>query len=253
MDYSKDFEEGYQDTELGYIHFMHHAGDSAPILFLHGFGADLMVWQRLFAYFNENFDIYTIDLLGHGLSSAPHIQYTVSAQSNSIGEFINKAIHTEPYIFGHSYGGWIGAYYAHANPLKGLVLEDPAGIKENFDEILRDGNVEEYKQKMVSTAMRLNNNKEYVLKSIVDNDFGEEQLSAERLSGIHARVLILWGESDNVIDPKFSGVISKHINGSTLKFIKGSGHNPHYDNPEEVYLQIINFVNAEGVQNGVGE
>ena len=247
MDYQEDFEEGYQSTELGYMHYKHHAGEGAPILFLHGFGANLMVWQRLFACIDKNFDLYAIDLLGHGLSSAPHISYTVSAQSKAVGEFIRKSIGAKPYIFGHSYGGWVGAYYAHSNALAGLILEDPAGIKENFDETLSTGSADAYKEKLVGAAMYLNNNKEYVLKSIVDNDFGGEQLSADILGSIQARVLILWGERDDTIDPKFSGVISKHIKGSIVKIIKGAGHNPHYDSPKDVCDALASFV---GVKTG---
>ncbi len=242
MDYSKDFEEGYTSTTLGYLHFMHHAGDKAPVIFLHGFGASLIVWKRLFEYLDSKLDIYAIDMLGHGLSSAPRIAYTISIQSKAVNEFIEKEVKADPYLFGHSYGGWVSAYYAHENSVKGLMLEDPAGIKENFDEILSTESAEAYKKSMVSAAMQLNNNKEYVLRSIVDSDFGEEQLSASVLSTIRAKTLILWGENDNVINPKFASIMSKHINGSLVKMIKGAGHNPHYDNPNDVSDAVSNFI-----------
>jgi pimeloyl-ACP methyl ester carboxylesterase len=235
MDYKEDFEEGYLPTRHGNIFYRHHPGTGSSIFFLHGFGANTMVWQKLMQYIDYTFDIYLIDLLGHGRSDAPEINYTISVQCESLLDVISNAKVQNPSIFGHSYGGWVAAYFEYKyHLLKSIILEDPAGISEYFSDMLKTVDKEAYKQKMVMKALNLNSNKEYVLKSIVENDFNEEQLDEAKLSKISKPTLILWGSSDPVINVKYASILAAHINGSRLSIIEGAGHDAHFTHAEKV-------------------
>ncbi len=243
MDYNKDFEDGFEYTSLGALHFMHHPGTKEKIIFLHGVGANTKVWSKLVQYLPDGLDVFLIDLLGHGQSDAPQdIEYTVSNQFQALREFIALQNNGDSYIFGHSYGAWIAAYYA-SQPCgcKGIILEDAAGVAESFAEIPANG-IDEFKSNMLKSMLAINNNKEYVFKNLIDSDFKEDQLTKELLSSISTKTKIIWGSDDKTVDKRYASILNERIKGSTLSIIEGAGHESHYTNPEEVCKIILEFI-----------
>jgi pimeloyl-ACP methyl ester carboxylesterase len=243
MDYAKDFEDGFEYTSLGALHYMHHPGTKEKIIFLHGMGASTKAWSRLLNFLPGELDIFLLDLLGHGESDAPEIEYTISAQFQALREFISLQNNGDSYIFGHSYGAWLAAYYA-SQPCtsKGIILEDAAGVKEQFDSILSMGNKQQHTNNMLNTIMKNSTNKEYVIKSMLDSTFGEDQLTKEVLSNITTRTKIIWGSDDKLVEVAYSDILNKSIKGSSLEIINGAGHDPHYTNAKEVSDIIMGFV-----------
>lgn len=242
MDYDKDFEDGFEYTSLGALHFMHHPGEGKRIIFLHGIGASTRAWTRLVQHLPDNLDIFLIDLLGHGGSDAPHIDYTISNQYQALREFMALQNSSDCFMFGHSYGAWLAAYYA-SQPCscKGIILEDAAGLKENFDSIMEKG-AEEYKEGMLKRLLAAKGNKDYVLKSMLDSDFKEDQLTEVLLSGIKVPTRIIWGSSDEMVDVAYAKILNEHIKGSSLSIVEGASHEPHYTNPEDVCRIILEFI-----------
>lgn len=242
MDYDKDFEDGYENTSLGAIHFKHHPGAGEKIIFLHGMGSNTKAWSKLVSYLPNDLDVFLIDLLGHGESDAPDIVYSISNQFQALREFVAMQNNGNSFLFGHSYGAWIAAFYASQSASKGIILEDAAGQKEFFDEIMGSGKAEEYKEKLLNLAMMTNNNKEFVIKNIIDTDFKEDQLDSELLSSITAKTLILWGSEDRVLDKIYADLLSSKIKDSTLKLIEGAGHEAHFSHPKEVSDLLVAFI-----------
>ena len=244
MDYDKDFEDGFEYTSLGALHYLHHPGTKEKIIFLHGVGSSTKAWKKFVEYLPDELDVFLIDLLGHGESDAPEIEYNVSNQFQALREFVALQNNGDSYIFGHSYGGWIAAYYA-SQPCgsKGIILEDSAGVKEHFDSIVESGKEEEYKESMIRSVMMVSGNKEFVFKSMFDADFrGEDQLTAELLSTIKTRTAIINGSDDNLVPKEYAQMLHERINGSSLSIINGAGHEPHYTNPKDVADILMRFI-----------
>ncbi|MGC8587054.1 MAG: alpha/beta fold hydrolase [Candidatus Micrarchaeia archaeon] len=253
MDYNEDFENGYTATRNGNIYYMHHPGTSESILFLHGLGASTMVWQRLVKFIDEKFDVYLIDLLGHGNSDAPRIDYTVDALCDSVYDVINNFGIAAPYIFGHSYGGLVAAQTEYKYRLtKGLILEDAAGLEENFGRIEKNDKQERYKETVLKEAMKLNSNKDYVLRSILDSYFGSAKLTGDLLGEISKPTLLIWGSDDRIISIDYANTLSKLIKNSTLHIVKGAGHDPHFTHPEEVASELEAFIAANDTADKTG-
>ncbi len=239
MDYEKDFEEGLESTSFGAVYYKHHSGSGKSIIFLHGFGATSQVWSKLMTVMPKELDIYLIDLLGHGKSDAPRIDYTIDVQAQVLKEFI-ALIDEDCYLFGHSYGGWVAAYYAAQHfASRGIILEDPAGLKKFFDEMTEEG-IDSNKEEMVKSAMAVNDNKEYVLKSIVDSD--KDMLDLDTLAKIDTQTVVVWGSNDKVLDSKFANIFAKGIKNCRLEIIDGAGHSPHYTHPDKINEIIMNFI-----------
>jgi pimeloyl-ACP methyl ester carboxylesterase len=246
MDYDNDFSDEYADTSFGKLHFRHHAGKTTQIIFLHGLGANTMVWKRLVHYFPDDMDIYLVDLLGHGQSDAPaDVKYTVSNQYQALLEFTSLQNNGSAFFFGHSYGGWVAAFYA-AQPTgcKGIILEDAAGLKEMFDKIKETGEegIMRYKENMIRNAMMISGNREYVIRSVVDSDILEDQLDDALLSEIKVPSMVIWGSDDKMVDVSYGEKLAEKVRGSEMHVINGAGHDAHFTNAEEVAKLIIDFV-----------
>lgn len=239
MDIENDFEDSYFSTKYGNMHYKHHKGSAQTIIFLHGFAASVKSWTRLVNYLPSSLDIYLIDLLGHGQSDAPDIDYTLHMHYEALLKFIRNNIDAAPFLFGHSYGGWLAAYYSSINTVKGLILEDSAGLREFIDE--RHQSNPEYREAMIKDALALNP-REHVLRSMLHADNSKTQLDSKALAKIDCKCLIIWGSEDATVGLKYSDQFNKEIKGSSLQIIVGAKHTPHYSRPEEVARILINFI-----------
>lgn len=242
MDYESDFEDEFAETSLGDMHFKHHKGNEDKIIFIHGLGGSTLVWKRLMEYMPENLDIYLIDMLGHGQSAAPDIDYTVSAQFQFLREFIALQNNGDSFIFGHSYGGWVTAYYA-SQPcgLKGIMLEDTAGIKEQFDDLASSNKIKEDRERLMAEVMKLNGNKEEVMRSIIFSDHSSEDIEESMIADIKKPARIIWGRDDAIVPLNYGILLSKKMNAD-INIIEGAGHEPHYEQPETVKNAIMDFI-----------
>jgi pimeloyl-ACP methyl ester carboxylesterase len=104
-------------------------GEGAPIVFLHGFGADLNGWRPVHRLLPETQPALAIDLPGHGLSplgeEASFEALVEAARAALIEEGIGAA-----HLVGHSLGGAVAAALAHEPGVKALslMLIAPAGL-----------------------------------------------------------------------------------------------------------------------------
>ena len=114
--------------------------DGAPIVFLHGFGADLNGWRPVQRLLPETQPALAIDLPGHGLSplgeEASFEALVEAARAALIGEGVGAA-----HLVGHSLGGAVGVALAHEPGVKALslMLIAPAGLGEDTNAAFFDG------------------------------------------------------------------------------------------------------------------
>ena len=115
-------------------------GQGAPIVFLHGFGADLNGWRPVHRLLPETQPALAIDLPGHGLSplgeDASFEALVEAARAVLIEEGISAA-----HLVGHSLGGAVAAALAHEPGVKALslMLIAPAGLGEETNAPFFDG------------------------------------------------------------------------------------------------------------------
>ncbi len=242
MDYDSDFTDEFAQTSLGDMHFKHHKGGGEKIIFIHGLGGSTMAWKRLMELMPDDLDIYLVDMLGHGQSAAPDVDYTISIQFQFLREFIALQNNGDSFIFGHSYGGWVASYYA-SQPcgLKGLILEDTAGIKEQLDDLASSGRLQTDKERLLASVMELNNNKESVMRSAIFSDQQNETISGEMLAAIKKPVRLIWGRNDAIVPLNYGIILSKKLN-SKIDIIDGAGHEPHYEQPAKVKTSLMEFI-----------
>src|SRR5437762_1665572 len=79
------------------------ARDAKPLLLIHGFGpgASSYEWRKNVDALSEQFRVFTLDLLGFGLSDHPGIDYTAETFSDLISDFLKEAIGKPAVVVAH--------------------------------------------------------------------------------------------------------------------------------------------------------
>ena len=114
------------------------ARDAKPLLLIHGFGpgASSYEWRKNVDALSEQFRVFTLDLLGFGLSDHPGIDYTAETFSDLISDFLKEAIGKPAVVVAH---GLTCAYviadaYRRPQLFERLVLVSPPAdiLEESF-------------------------------------------------------------------------------------------------------------------------
>jgi len=238
----EDLDTGYARTSLGMMHYRQHSGGGKKIVFIHGFAASTKSWVRLVDELPESLDMCFVDLLGHGLSDAPKIEYTVANQAKAINEFLALKGMQDAYLFGHSYGGWVAAQLAQSGSGgAGMILEDAMGLQDYFDDLARQDLTKSFNERWREEA-RILGMGEDVAESAIRSDRAGEALTEASLSAVSVPALIIWGDGDNIVPIKYAQLFSKYIKGSELETLAGAGHVPHYTNAKQVAELLLHFI-----------
>jgi pimeloyl-ACP methyl ester carboxylesterase len=100
------------------------------VFLLHGLGADRRAFQRFERLLPADWDIESLDLLGHGSAPHPDHGYSLDAHAAYIAEVIRQCGVTPAapcVLVGHSYGAATAVAVAATEPalVSGIVLLDP--------------------------------------------------------------------------------------------------------------------------------
>lgn len=236
--------------------------DGETIVLIHGFGANKDNWTRLARELTDEFNVYAIDLPGHGDSSkALDLGYRFEDQVRHVSRILSALEINKTHMMGNSMGGAITALYAATYPdqVRSAVLFDPAGIFEYDSELVAlvmDGDnplipaKEGDFKRLVDFALE---KKPFVPwpiydvmeeKAIANRDVNQVIFAAIRDSGyepdfrnaitqIDAPVLVIWGKEDRVINYRNADVFVDRIPNASKVILEGVGHAPMVEVPEE--------------------
>jgi pyruvate dehydrogenase E2 component (dihydrolipoamide acetyltransferase) len=104
-------------------------GGGAPIVFIHGFGADLNGWRPLVSRLPAAYSALALDLPGHGASPFAG-ETTVAALTAAVAAALAEEGVSTAHLVGHSLGGAIAAALTTAPGFRALslALVSPAGL-----------------------------------------------------------------------------------------------------------------------------
>ncbi len=228
-----------------------------PVLFLHGFGADLSTWTLNQAALAEDRPVHAIDLPGHGGSGKEVSDGSVDALAAAVLDYMDAEGLDTAHLVGHSLGGAIALTIALDAPSRvaGLTLVAPAGLGPGIAGDFIEGFMSESRAKKLRPWLEmLVANPQLVTADMVEdvlkfkrldgalaalrliaeaNFSGNTQRLAlrDRLGEIEAPVQIVWGETDRVLPASHAEGLPAHIEVIT---IPGAGHIVHMEKAAEV-------------------
>jgi 2-succinyl-6-hydroxy-2,4-cyclohexadiene-1-carboxylate synthase len=267
----------FENFALNVNEFYSKNNSSINIFLLHGFTGSAEDWNFIIPSLQTKYNLFAIDLIGHGKSDSPTDVYYYSPASISL--ILNKIIlhfnGKKNILLGYSMGGRAALTYASKYPdnLAALILESStAGIsnlKEREERRIIDGKLADTikcgvlesfvdywmsldlfsSQKNLSNNIidkirkdKLKNNKTGLANSLLGFGTGSMPPLFNDLKNISIKTLLITG----ILDPKFSA-----INSSLVKLfpdaqhvvINNAGHNTHLEQPKIFTDVIIKFLN----------
>lgn len=244
-------------------------GKGETLVLLHGFGSEKDHWV-FFAKHIKNYHVIIPDLPGFGDNTRIMEQsYDVSTQADRLKKFLDLLGLKKIHIAGNSMGGNISAVFAARYPemVTSVVLLDTGGVKEPVESELHTqirkginplvtGNEKEYDRMMkfvfVKPPLVPGPVKKILVEKAVKNRAFNEKifsditarpatLTPEVLGKISAPVLIIWGDSDRILNISSVSVLKKDIKNCTVRVIEDCGHSPMLERPEDTAELFLEF------------
>jgi pimeloyl-ACP methyl ester carboxylesterase len=245
-------------------------GEGETILLFHGFGGDKEHWTRFSRYLTDKYRVIAPDSPPAGESTKKETEdYGYMSQVKRLHLFAEKIGLKKYHIAGNSMGGHIAGLYATEYPdeVLSLGLINAAGVnspkpsklseklakgenplivsnEEEFDYLMKFSFVNPpyipgfFKSEVMKKSA---GNKKYNEKVFTDIR-KDGNLLEKRLSKIQAKTLILWGDTDNIIDVSSTEVFQKGIKNNKVVILKDCGHAPMIELPEETAKHYLEFI-----------
>lgn len=221
-----------------YVYF-EKKGEGNPIILLHGWGANISLFESITELLKTKYTVYAIDLPGFGKSEEPDTQYKLDDYVDLIFQFIIDLDIYNPILLGHSFGGRIAIKFASLYKVNKLILVDSAGLKQkNFiktkTKILLyklkkkyyklTKNVIKYNDLLINSGSTDYKEASIIMKKILVNVTNE--YLDKYLKDITCDTLIIWGKKDDVT-PYYNAIkLKKKIKNAGLVTLEGVGHFP---------------------------
>ncbi|HEU4390498.1 MAG TPA: alpha/beta hydrolase [Blastocatellia bacterium] len=257
-------------TLFGVKIYYQEAGQGPVVILLHGLGGDSTNWAATIGPLSEHFRVLVPDQVGFGKSDKPLISYRVGTYVDFLDAFYKELKIGRASLVGNSLGGWISAAFAIAHPDKvdrlilvdaaGFALpKDPvaAGVARSLNTSTRQGvkdilplvfyNTQLYASDVAIDTFftrRLKAGDGYTVEQVVESVIRGEDVLDNKLSGVKAPTLIVWGREDRLTTLAGGERFNKEIAGSRLKVIDKCGHVPQIEKAAEFNGIVLGFLNG---------
>ncbi len=103
-------------TNIYYEQYLLHDNMYAPnLIFLHGWGSNLRVFDTIISNIKSDYNIYALDLPGFGQSPEPLSDWSIFEYADMVKNFALNLNINNPIILGHSFGGRLGIILSSEN------------------------------------------------------------------------------------------------------------------------------------------
>ncbi|RIV29220.1 2-succinyl-6-hydroxy-2,4-cyclohexadiene-1-carboxylate synthase [Alicyclobacillaceae bacterium I2511] len=266
-----------QKVRLGEVSYQTYTqGQGDVVLLLHGFTGSAHSWSAIAAALAKNFTVVTVDILGHGQTSAPTdcLRYQMEQVALDLTQVMVALEHPRFSCLGYSMGGRLAIALACLYPqqVKRLIVESGSpGLataaerqaRRTADEHLADWLMSVEKEQFVDyweqlpifaeysmlpldvqrqvRAIRLSHTKVGLAGSLRGMGTGAQPSFWDLIESLTLPVLLLTGETDK----KFCTIAEKmksHLPTAQVESIFAAGHAVHLQQTEVFIQQVHRFL-----------
>jgi 2-hydroxy-6-oxonona-2,4-dienedioate hydrolase len=238
--------------------------DKPLLLMLHGVGGHAEAFARNFKSHGEHFWTVAIDLLGHGWTDKPDVDYEIRNYADHVLDVIEALGRKTAMISGESIGGWIATYIAvhHPGVIERLVLNTAGGwtahpevmarLKTLSNQAAQDPTPEFIRQRLeflmydkstvhddlVETRRRIYAQPGFAatMKRIMclqEMEIRRRNMITEaQYRSIKTPTLVIWTSHDPTATPEEGKQISEMIPGARYVVMNKCGHWPQYEDAD---------------------
>lgn len=233
--------------------------DGAPVVFSNSLGTDLRLWDKVLPLLPKGLKLIRYDKRGHGLSSMPKAPYAMGALVSDAEKLCDHLNIRDCAFVGLSIGGMIaqGLAVKRLDIVRALVLSNTGakiGTKEMWQdridavkkggiEPMADAVLERWFSKAFRETGELEAWRNMLVRQPVQGYAGcSAAISGTDFytptSGLRLPALGIAGDQDGSTPPDLVRETIDLIPGSRFHLIRGAGHLPCVEKPEE-YAEVL--------------
>lgn len=239
----------------------------APVVFSNSLGTDLRLWDSILPLLPKGLKFIRYDKRGHGLSSCPRAPYSMGALVRDIEQLLDHLEIRDCAFVGLSIGGMIaqGLAVKRLDLVRSMVLSN-TGAKIGTTEMWNDridavtsGGIDSLAdavmERWFSAAFRATPElalwRNMLTRQPVDGYAGCSAAIAGTdfitpTSGLRLPTLGIAGDRDGATPPDLVRETVDLVPGSQFHLIRGAGHLPCVENPEEYARVLSRFLTETG-------
>jgi abhydrolase domain-containing protein 6 len=257
-------------------------GKGQTILLLHGFGANKDNWVQFAKHLTGDYHVVIPDIPGFGESSQiGKASYDADNQLKRIDRFTEVMKLERFHMAGNSMGGMFTAAYGAKYPRKvsTLALLAPGGVKstkmsemaillqkgtnplltgspDDFDKLIKLCLVKppfmpsQFKKVLAADAISHSDFNKKIWDDMKWNQTKDTPSAIETflepyLPQIQAPVLIIWGDTDKILDVGGVAVLEKNLKNYKTVIMKDTGHIPMLENPKDTASHYVRYLKGK--------
>jgi pimeloyl-ACP methyl ester carboxylesterase len=254
------------DFEVSYLKGG-HAGDTEPVLYLHGMGGAGR-WEAYHMALGTVALTYAPQLPGWQEGQLPAGITSVQDYAALVVAFLDAVDMGQGILMGHSIGGWIALHVATMCPdrVSRLILVDPMGLdvpsapSPNLQVIDEESFAKAVfgRLGLIATAQAYGFGAEWenvrrgpeferqwkgrgLVASLVQGPCTDVELTRQ-VQTISADTLLLWGRVDGIVPVVHGEALRAALPHSRLKILDRCGHLPMAEKPETFHRLLYDFL-----------
>ena len=258
-------EPEFVELPQGRLRFLKLGDGGDPVLFLHGYGADLNNWLFNQPAVAANHTTYALDLPGHGGSAKAVGDGTIASLAAAVLAFMQAREIAKAHLVGHSMGGAVVLALATGQPDKvaSATLVCPAGLGPEIAMDYIDGFIGASRRKKLEPVLQML----VANPDLVTGEMIEDVLKYKRLDGVDAAlrtlrdalfpggkqglvfkdrlaeaqvpIQVLWGRQDRVVPASHGQDLPARVQ---VTVFEDAGHLAHMEKAGEVNAAIEAFL-----------
>lgn len=224
-----------------------HKNDTPPLIFLHGWRSEGVVWRGVCERLHEHgHAMYALDLPGFGGSEISKTPQSLDDYALVAAEFMRTLNLEGAIVIGHSFGGSVAIKLAAKYPslVSKLILVDSAGVRKRTlrkraialcAQLVKPIFAPRFMQPLRKKLYAMLGAEDYLTTPTLTETFRlvvNEDI-APILSSIAQPALIIWGDRDRATPLKDARVFERAIQNAALVILKGAGHYSFLDKQDE--------------------
>jgi 3-oxoadipate enol-lactonase len=241
--------------------------NGAPVVFANSLGTDLRLWDKVLPLLPQGLRLIRFDKRGHGLSEAPPAPYSMGALVTDTERLLDHLNVRDCVFVGLSIGGLIaqGLAVKRMDQVRAMVLSNTAAkigtqqmwqdridaIEAGGIEALADAVMERWFSRAFRQSDELLAWRNMLTRTPQAGYVGCSQAIAGTdfitpTSGLRLPTLAIAGSEDGSTPPDLMRETADLIPGSRFHLIRGAGHLPCVEAPEEYARVLTDFLKEVG-------
>ena len=262
------------------MHIERYGHGGSPVVLLHGFGTSSFIWRNIAPEIAlANRTAFAIDLFGYGESDRPFdADFSIAAQAELVDRALTALRLPKATVVGLDLGAAVALRLAATRPerVDRLLLVNPIALDE-----IPAGDVTTLQRNTARFAFRVSKGilgvapilGELLRRSVADEahmpdklvarylapyvgeeglnhllllarSIDDEDMEDINLRALPQQTLILWGDQDPWVTPKFADRLSDNIPGSRVIHLPGVGRLVPEESPESLLSVLLEFIGA---------